>query len=152
MSTASSRSGDLQTDAHSRLLPDLIRLYLLQPGTALRLVDLLERILFPLDGYPAPTPPDPSAEETIAMRREIEERLGMLIPGTRPTLTSPMSHLTSGPVRRVITPAHTDVEWLLAPWTHAGCNAHLVAVMYASAAGLLVPEMVVGAPTAPMQA
>lgn len=54
---------------------------MLHPGTALRLVDLLERILVPLDGYPAPTPPDPSPEETIAMRREIEERLGALIPG-----------------------------------------------------------------------
>ena len=51
----------------------------------------------------------------------------------------------------MIMPSHTDVEWLLAPLSHAGCNAHLVAVMYASIVGVLVPEMVVGAPAGAVQ-
>ena len=65
-----------------RILPHLIRIYLLTPSTALRLVDILEKILFPLDGYPAPAPPDPTVEEAMVMRRELEERLGILIPST----------------------------------------------------------------------
>jgi hypothetical protein len=44
-------------------------------------IDLIERILFPLDGYPAPTPPDPTQEEVIIMRKKLEERIDEMIPG-----------------------------------------------------------------------
>jgi hypothetical protein len=44
-------------------------------------IDLIERILFPLDGYPAPTPPDPTPEEVVIMRKKLEERIDEMIPG-----------------------------------------------------------------------
>ena len=50
------------------------------PKTSIGLIDLLERILFPLDGYPAPTPPDPTPEEVVTMRQELDERLEGFIP------------------------------------------------------------------------
>lgn len=67
----------------SRLVPYLLEVHVLTPGTALRLVDILERILFPLDGFPAPTPPDPSPEEAATMRRLVEEQLGTIVPSKR---------------------------------------------------------------------
>ena len=51
------------------------------PQTAICLVDLLERILFPLDGYLAPTPEDPTEAETTYMRRSLEQRISEVVPG-----------------------------------------------------------------------
>jgi len=68
------------SSANNSIIPYLITTHLLTPRLALRLVDLLEKILFPLDGYPAPSPPDPTAEEARVMRREIEERLSVILP------------------------------------------------------------------------
>jgi len=44
-------------------------------------IELIERILFPLDGYPASTPPDPTPEEVIMMRGKLERRIDEMIPG-----------------------------------------------------------------------
>lgn len=68
-----------------RILPHLIETRLRTPPIMLKLVDLIERILFPLDGYPAPTPPDPTSEETESMRVQLEKRLSESIPGTHST-------------------------------------------------------------------
>lgn len=104
-------SRSIATASNLSIVPYLIRLYLLTPTTALRLVDLLEKTMYPLDGYPAPAPPDPTVEEAIAMRREIEERLSMLLPSTsriptvlisaevmRLTSRTCPSHLRAGPL------------------------------------------------------
>lgn len=64
-----------------RILPYLIESRLLTPSTSLKVIELLERILFPLDGYPAPTPPDPTPEEAEEMRKELENRIDDLTPG-----------------------------------------------------------------------
>jgi hypothetical protein len=64
-----------------RTLPHFLQTRLLTPQTSIKVIDLLERILFPLDGYPAPTPPDPTPEEIIIMRKELETRIDKMIPG-----------------------------------------------------------------------
>jgi hypothetical protein len=64
-----------------RTLPHYIQTRILTPQTSLKVIDLVERILFPLDGYPAPTPPDPTPEEIVDMRDKLERRIGEIIPG-----------------------------------------------------------------------
>lgn len=64
----------------SRTLPHFIQT-ILTPQTSLKVIDLLERILFPLDGYPAPTPPDPTPEEVMVMREKLDKRMDEMVPG-----------------------------------------------------------------------
>ena len=68
-------------------LPRYIQSRILTSQTSLKVIDLIERILFPLDGYPAPTPPDPTPEEVVVMREKLEERLDEMIPGKFPPFT-----------------------------------------------------------------
>jgi len=68
-------------------LPHYIQSRILTSQTSLKVIDLIERILFPLDGYPAPTPPDPTPEEVVVMREKLEERLDEMIPGKFPPFT-----------------------------------------------------------------
>lgn len=63
-----------------RLLPHLTRTHILTSKTGLQSIDLIEKILFPLDGYPGPTPPDPSPEEAEELRRKVDMRLREVIP------------------------------------------------------------------------
>ena len=65
----------------NRTVPHFIQTRLLTPQISLKMIDLLERILFPLDGYPAPTPPDPTPEEVIDMREKLEKRIDEMVPG-----------------------------------------------------------------------
>ena len=66
--------------ADNRLAPHMMQERVLTPTLALRVCDLVERLLFPLDGYPAPTPPDPGPEEQADLRRRTEERVSELLP------------------------------------------------------------------------
>jgi hypothetical protein len=72
----------------SSTLPHYIQSRVLTSQTSLKVIDLIERILFPLDGYPAPTPPDPTPEEVIIMRKKLEERMDEMLPGKSQSLTS----------------------------------------------------------------
>lgn len=63
------------------MIPHYLETRILTPQTSLKVIDLLERILFPLDGYPAPTPPDPNPEEISDMRLRLEKRLDGMLPG-----------------------------------------------------------------------
>jgi len=68
-------------------LPHYIQSRILTPQTSLKVIYLIERILFPLDGYPAPTPPDPTPEEVIIMRKKLEDRIDEMMPGKSPSMT-----------------------------------------------------------------
>ena len=68
-------------------LPHYIQSRILTPQTSLKVIDLIERILFPLDGYPAPTPPDPTPEEVVIMRKKLEDRIDETMPGKSPSMT-----------------------------------------------------------------
>jgi hypothetical protein len=63
-----------------RLVPHLIR-STLTPTLSLRVAELVERILFPLDGYPSPSPPDLTPAEASAARTVFEARLEAALPG-----------------------------------------------------------------------
>ncbi|OCF34324.1 hypothetical protein I316_03838 [Kwoniella heveanensis BCC8398] len=63
------------------LLPHLIRTYLLTPQLALKSIDTIERLLFPLEGgWPGPSPVDPTPEEAVDLRRRAERRLQEIVP------------------------------------------------------------------------
>ncbi|ORX37630.1 PXA domain-domain-containing protein [Kockovaella imperatae] len=108
-----------------RVIPHLIESRLMTVKSAIRLVDLLERILFPLNGYPAPTPEDPTPEEAASMRRYLEQRISEIVPSF---------------AIKVLPPPGTFLE----PLSDADCNVHLIAMVYSAAIGALVPELVVG--------
>lgn len=63
------------------LLPHLIMTHLLNPQTALRLTYLIERLMFPLDGYPAPSPIEPMPAEARDLRVRMDARVGEVLPG-----------------------------------------------------------------------
>ena len=72
---------EARADAAGRLLPHFVETRLLTPTNALRIIDLVEHILFPLEGYPGVSPPDPTPDEASEMRQLLETRLEEVIPG-----------------------------------------------------------------------
>lgn len=92
-----------------------------------RLIDLAERILFPFDGYPGPTPIDPTPDEAADMRDKAEKRIGEIIPK---------------PLRVIFCPEDKDVSRLMEWMSDAGCNAHLVGMMLVSLVATLLPDLV----------
>ncbi|RXK39687.1 hypothetical protein M231_03042 [Tremella mesenterica] len=111
-----------------RLSPHIVNEYLLTSQNALRTCDLLEKILFPLDGYPAPAPPDPTPDEAEDLRLLAEQRIAQVIP--------PM-------LRKVFYPSLAHITRLLAPISDTSCNAHLVGMTLDAVVGALVPELVI---------
>ncbi|ODO11372.1 hypothetical protein I350_00151 [Cryptococcus amylolentus CBS 6273] len=110
-----------------RIIPHLIQTRL-TPELALRLLDLTERLLFPLDGYPGPSPIDPSPAEAADLRKRLENRLEELIPRT---------------IRVLLLPCKDDISRLLDPISDAGCNAHLIGMVLDGVVGVLRPDLVV---------
>ncbi|KAI9638825.1 uncharacterized protein MKK02DRAFT_21848 [Dioszegia hungarica] len=109
-----------------RLLPHLLQSQL-TPALSLRLIEVVEKVLFPLDGYPAPTPPDLTPEEAVMVRKQFEERLKGKIP----------RH-----IRAVLLPENQDIKLLLDPLDNPGCNAHLVGMLVDTIVGALEPGLV----------
>ncbi|WVQ95953.1 hypothetical protein IAU59_003052 [Kwoniella sp. CBS 9459] len=154
-----------------RLLPHLIRTYLLTPGIALKLIDIVEHLLFPLDGWPGPSPVDPTAEEAVDLRMRAEERIGEVIPTFIQTIFFPKSPFSAkrqsgpnlpstasssssydrpNPTR--ISPTEncasvnadvddSGVALLLSPLENRSCNAHLVAMLLDNVVATLMPEL-----------
>ncbi|WOO82189.1 uncharacterized protein LOC62_04G005688 [Vanrija pseudolonga] len=103
-----------------RLVPHLCVTRVLTPGTALKIADLLERVLFP-DGYPGPSPPDPTPEEAAMLLRSLRSRVAEALPRVFRT--------------------QIDADKLVDPLSDAGCNAHLVGMLYDTVVATLVPEL-----------
>lgn len=113
------------------LLPHLLLTHVLTPKTAFRVCDLIERVLFPLDGYPAPTPPDPLPVETQAIRERFEARLTELVPPLAVDL---------------FIPTHTELKQTLDPIDDPGCNAHLVGLLLNAVVAALEPALALDPP------
>ncbi|XAO21966.1 hypothetical protein I312_100728 [Cryptococcus bacillisporus CA1280] len=109
-----------------RIIPHLLSSQL-TPKLSFRLIDLAEKLLFPLDGYPGPTPIDPTPDEAADMRNKAEKRIGEIIPK---------------PLRVVFCPEDKDVRRLMEWMADAGCNAHLVGMMLVSLVATLLPDLV----------
>lgn len=105
----------------------MILTLILTPTTAFRVIDLLERILFPLDGYPLPTPPDPTPTEAKRIRQDLEARLQEVVPIT---------------VRETFMPEIVNLQMMLDPFDDAGCNAHLVGMLLNAVIAALEPALV----------
>lgn len=59
------------------------------------MIDLLER-LFPLDGYPGVSLPDPTPEEARGMRRRLDGRLAEVIPRESPSRVLVLTNRSDG--------------------------------------------------------
>lgn len=126
-----------------RLLPHLLQSQL-TPALSLRLIEVVEKILFPLDGYPAPTPPDLTPEEAVMVRKQFEERLKGKIPrqSTAPTSILSVHADLTGHIRAILLPENQDIKLLLDPLDNPGCNAHLVGMLVDTIVGALEPGLV----------
>ncbi|WVN87509.1 uncharacterized protein L203_102691 [Cryptococcus depauperatus CBS 7841] len=109
-----------------RIIPHLLECRL-KPALSFHVIDITERLLFPLDGYPGPPPIDPSNEEAIALRIRAEKRIYEIIPYY---------------VKSILCLGQEDIQRLLAPITDAGCNAHLMGMILESLVALLIPDLV----------
>ncbi|CAK9783234.1 hypothetical protein CC85DRAFT_281975 [Cutaneotrichosporon oleaginosum] len=101
--------------AADRLAPYLLDL-VLTPAAGVKIVTLLERVLFP-DGWPGPPPIEPTALEADAMAERLREML------RRPSRFG----LDLGRA--------TDI------FGDAGCNAHLIAMVLDAGVLTLVPDL-----------
>ncbi|KZT06373.1 uncharacterized protein LAESUDRAFT_812950 [Laetiporus sulphureus 93-53] len=97
----------------SRLLPYLLYTHVL---SALRLTEIVRaarRALFP-EGWPGPTPPEPTPEEQVAIRTELRRRLLAAVPVPLAVFLGPT------PEARAYT-----IDAMLDPLSSQACNAHL---------------------------
>ncbi|KAK8849754.1 hypothetical protein IAR55_005089 [Kwoniella newhampshirensis] len=112
-----------------RLIPHLFHVHVLTPRTSLRLIDTVEKLLFPLDGYPGPSPIDPTPDEAADLKAKAEKRLGEIIPG---------------PVRIIFCPTPTDVVRILEPISDPSCNAHLIGMVLDCLIATMIPDLAIG--------
>jgi hypothetical protein len=127
------------------LIPHLIETHLLTPRTSISLIDLLERILFPLDGYPAPTPPDPTPEEVVKMRQDLDKRLERLVPGKSAysgRYSIAMADILSVRLKAITFP--DGLRGVIDPISSRECNAHLIGMLLDSVIAAILPELLVG--------
>ncbi|WRT69795.1 uncharacterized protein IL334_006786 [Kwoniella shivajii] len=113
-----------------RILPHLIHTVLLTPETSLKLIDLVEKILFP-DGYPGPSPPDPTRTEVVDLKIRAEKRIDEIIPSFIKYMY--FSEDGGGGGTKLVLDAIVD----------KGCNSHLVAMILTSLVGTVIPDLVV---------
>ncbi|WVW86824.1 hypothetical protein I302_108879 [Kwoniella bestiolae CBS 10118] len=110
-----------------RLFPHLLKSHFLTPSTSLRLIDLMERLLFP-DGYPGPSPVDPTPQEALDLRERAEKRIDELVPSL---------------IKRVFFNTKRGTKVLLDPLEDSGCNAHLVGMVLNAVVGGVIPDLVI---------
>lgn len=144
------------------ILPRLIHAHL-TPRLCISLIDELETILLPLDGYPGPAVPDPLPAEVRDMKDRLERRLCELLPGWTVAVplspSSGLAHDESVPPARPSkkrsyrpVPAAPQVQsrpipstsplHITEPLMSPSCNAHLVGMMLEAIVGALIPELV----------
>jgi hypothetical protein len=111
-----------------RLLPYLLEQHL-NAKLGIKVVDLLERILFP-NGYPGPPPVDPTPDEAKALDSALRQRVDELVPRRLKLCVTPVDG--------------GSVDALVDPFSNAGCNAHLVGTLYNAVVAALLPELVQG--------
>jgi hypothetical protein len=99
----------------------------LSPQFVTNLVRMGKRTLFP-NGYPAPAPPDPTAEEQAEMRA----RVLALKPNGVPALLAPLL-LGSDP--------KSTLSLAIEPFSSQPCNVHLVVIILDRVLTILFPEL-----------
>ncbi|WWC65939.1 uncharacterized protein I303_108561 [Kwoniella dejecticola CBS 10117] len=130
-----------------RLLPHLIFRYILTPQTSLKVIDILEKVLFP-DGYPVPSPPDPTEVEVVDLKERTMRRLDEVIPTPMKRVPFAEDGNVNGKedgvqTRRAGVGSEVELERLLDPIENTSCNAHLVAMLLNCLGATLIPDLVV---------
>ncbi|KAH7920087.1 hypothetical protein BV22DRAFT_1074544 [Leucogyrophana mollusca] len=111
----------------NRLLSHVLYTRVLSPQSILFVVRLSKRTLFP-NGYPGPSPPDPSPEDQVVIRQELLQRIRECMP---PLATS----LILGP-----SPT-TSLAAVIDPLSEAACNSHLAVLIIDALLLTIFPEM-----------
>ncbi|WVF68405.1 hypothetical protein IAT40_003170 [Kwoniella sp. CBS 6097] len=151
-----------------RLLPHLIRRYLLTPQISLKLIDVVERLLFPLEGgWPGPSPVDPTPEEALELRLRAEKRLEEVVPSfiqtiffpshnnsrkrfqtqsassttLRNSTSSSNSNSTSTSTSISVSVEGMGVSTILDPLEDRSCNAHLVGMVLDNLVASIIPDL-----------
>ena len=69
-----------RVDKITRLIPYLFYANM-RPALLTKIIIQSKKVLFP-DGYPGPPPVEPTAEEQVVLREQLEKRLFDLVPRT----------------------------------------------------------------------
>ena len=115
------------TDMGRRLLCYVLYSYVLSASTILSVVRLSKRTLFP-NGYPGPPPVDPTAEEQVAIRKELVKRLAERVPA--------LARIALLGDRAVDT-----LEEVVSPLSDEGCNRHLAVFLMDALLLAMFPEL-----------
>ena len=120
----------------SRLFPHLLYTHAFSAESLLAILQSTRTAMFP-GGWPAQSPPDPTPEEQLELRRELTRRLLTLVPA--PCL----------PVLGPTPPARVQaLDSILDPLSSQECNAHLIVFVLDLVLLTLFPEMGVAPPSA----
>ncbi|KAH9950508.1 PXA domain-containing protein [Amylocystis lapponica] len=113
----------------ARLLPYLLYMHVLSAARLADIVRTSRRTLFP-DGWPGPSPVDPTPEEQAALREELGRRLLDRVSAPLAPLLGPT------PAARAYT-----LDGVLAPLSSQACNAHLALFILDLVLLTVFPEM-----------
>lgn len=134
----------------SRLLPYLLYTHALSPSSLAHIVKSARRALFP-EGWPAPPPIDPTPEEQMELRKELQRRLLDYTPGKQQGLDCHISlrHVYFRTLLGILKPllgpsvearAHT-ISSMLDPLSSQACNVHLFIMILDLVVVTVFPEM-----------
>ncbi|TFY58638.1 hypothetical protein EVG20_g8074, partial [Dentipellis fragilis] len=113
-----------------RLLPHYLYSNVFTPTRIVYMVQSGKRALFP-NGYPAPSPPDPTPEEQMLMRAALAETISRKVPGI-------LAPILLGPTPEDIA---TTLGAVLDPFGSKECNTHLFILVLDLLLGTLFPEL-----------
>lgn len=99
----------------------------LSATSVLSIVRLSKGTLFP-NGYPGPSPVDPTPEEQLVIRQQLIRRVTEMIPG-------PASAILLGP-----SPV-ASLEAAIDPLSDSACNAHLAVLLVDAILVTVFPEL-----------
>ncbi|KDQ19831.1 hypothetical protein BOTBODRAFT_27254 [Botryobasidium botryosum FD-172 SS1] len=118
-----------------RLLPHLLSTRALTAPVLTHMLRTAKNVLYP-GGYPGPPPVDPTPEEQLILREQLEVRIMELFPRfLAPLLTGP-----------TLAARQRTIDGALDPLSSRACNAHLVVLLLDRILLTVFPEMGVGGP------
>ncbi|KAF8527857.1 PXA domain-containing protein [Hysterangium stoloniferum] len=113
-----------------KALPYILFTHIINPPQLTRIIAISKQTLFP-NGYPGPPPVEPSPEEQIVLREQLEARLLTILPA-KP------SSLLLGPDAATRQRTIADI---IDPLSSQECNVHLLILLFDAILLTIFPEM-----------
>ncbi|KAF8604991.1 hypothetical protein BDV93DRAFT_521881 [Ceratobasidium sp. AG-I] len=115
----------------NRLVPFVLS-RAISPSSLTHVIQTLKRTLFPNDGWPGPTPADPTVEEQLLIREQLEERLRELCwPWAANVLLGNSRKIQAWTIKQALDPFSESAE----------VNSHLLVVLLDLLVSDLWPEL-----------